>query len=57
MEKFFKNLLTGKDNVTYDIGRVSWLLGIVAVISLAVYEVMHTNIAVAIKTIPDVAKI
>ena len=44
MEKFFRNLLTGKDNVTYDIGRVSWLLGIVAVISLAVYEVMHTNI-------------
>jgi hypothetical protein len=40
-----KQLLTGKDNVTYDIGRVTWLLGFIAVISLAVYEVMHTTIS------------
>ena len=44
MKDVLKQLLTGKDNVTYDIGRVTWLLGFIAVISLAVYEVMHTNI-------------
>jgi hypothetical protein len=45
MQKFFKQLLTGKDNETYDIGRVTWLLGILAVIGLAIYEVMHTTIS------------
>jgi len=45
MKEFFKQLLTGKDNETYDIGRVTWLLGILAVISLAIYEVMHTNVS------------
>jgi hypothetical protein len=45
MKEFFKQLLTGKDNETYDIGRVTWLLGILAVIGLAVYEVMHTTIS------------
>ena len=45
MKEFFKQLLTGKDNETYDIGRVTWLLGIFAVIGLAIYEVMHTTIS------------
>jgi hypothetical protein len=41
VNKFFKNLLTGRDNLTYDLGRVLWalafLVGICAVIySLAV---------------------
>ena len=45
MKQFFKQLLTGKDNETYDIGRVTWLLGIFAVIGLALYEVMHTTIS------------
>ena len=45
MKDVLKQLLTGKDNVTYDIGRVTWLLGFIAVISLAVYEVMHTTIS------------
>jgi len=45
VKEFFKNLLTGKDNVTYDIGRVTWLLGIIAVISLAGYEVINTTIS------------
>jgi hypothetical protein len=40
-----KQLLTGKDNVTYDIGRVTWLLGFIAVISLAVYQVMYSTIS------------
>ena len=45
MKSFFKQLLTGRDNVTYDIGRVTWLLGIIAVISLAGYEVIHSNVS------------
>jgi hypothetical protein len=44
MQKIIKDLLTGKDNQTYDIGRVTWLLGFVAVIGLAGYEVMHGSV-------------
>ena len=45
MKDIFKQLLTGKDNETYDLGRVSWLVGMVAVISLAGYEVMHSSVS------------
>lgn len=45
MKDLLKQLLTGKDNATYDIGRVTWLVGFIAVISLAVYEVMHTSVS------------
>ena len=45
MKLFFKNLLTGKDNETYDIGRVTWLLGIIAVIGLAIYEVTIAQVS------------
>ena len=44
MNNLLKQLLTGKDNETYDIGRVTWLLGFIAIIALAIYEVMHTNV-------------
>ena len=46
MDKFFRQLLTGKDNETYDIGRFTWLVGTVAVIALAFYDVVngHVNI-------------
>jgi hypothetical protein len=45
MKEFFKHLLTGKDNQTYDIGRVTWLLGIVSVIGLAIYEVTTSQVS------------
>ena len=45
MKDVLQQLLTGKDNVTYDIGRVTWLLGFIAVISLAVYQVMYSTIS------------
>jgi hypothetical protein len=45
MNDFFKHLLTGKDNATYDIGRVTWLFGILAVIALAFYQVFHTAVS------------
>jgi hypothetical protein len=44
MNEILKQLLTGKDNATYDLGRVTWLLGFVAVIGLAGYEVMHGSV-------------
>jgi hypothetical protein len=45
MKTILKQLLTGKDNQTYDIGRVSWMLGIVSVIAIAFYEVMHSSVS------------
>ena len=45
MNTILKQLLTGKDNQTYDLGRVSWLVGMVAVILLAAYEVMHSTVS------------
>ncbi len=44
MKEILRQLLTGKDNATYDISRVTWLLGTIAVIALAGYEVMRDNI-------------
>ena len=45
MKEVLKQLLTGKDNQTYDLGRVSWLIGMIAVIGLAFYEVMHAQVS------------
>ena len=45
MNTFFKNLLTGKDNSTYDIARVTWLLSTIAIIALAAYEVTTAQIS------------
>lgn len=45
MKEIFKQLLTGKDCKTYDLARVTWLLGFIAVIALASYEVMHNSVS------------
>lgn len=45
MSEILKQLLTGKDNQTYDLGRVSWLVGMLAIILLAAYEVMHNTVS------------
>ena len=38
----FTHLLTGKDNVTYDIARVAWMVSLLAVLAVAGYQVvMH----------------
>jgi hypothetical protein len=34
-----KQLLTGKDNATYDIARVAWFVSILAVLGVAGYQV------------------
>lgn len=44
MREILRQLLTGKDNQTYDLARVTWLLGFVAVIGLAGYEVIHGSV-------------
>ena len=46
MSDILKQLLTGKDCQTYDIGRVTWLISLLAVIALAFYEVMHSTISI-----------
>jgi hypothetical protein len=46
MSQIIKQLLTGKDNETYDIGRVTWLISIVAVIALAFYQVMNNAVSI-----------
>jgi hypothetical protein len=35
-----KQLLTGKDNATYDIARVAWFVSILAVLCVAGYQVL-----------------
>ena len=31
---------------TYDIGRVTWLISLIAVIALAFYEVLHNTVSI-----------
>jgi len=45
MKQILKQLLTGKDNATYDLARVTWLFGFVAIIVLAGYEVMRSSVS------------
>lgn len=46
MSEILRQLLTGKDNETYDIGRVTWLISLIAVIALAFYEVMNNSVSI-----------
>jgi hypothetical protein len=42
-----KQLLTGRDNKTYDIARVSWMVSLFAILFIAGYEVyMHGTIGI-----------
>ena len=45
MKEIVRQLLTGKDGVTYDIARVTWLLGTITVIALAAFEVSTAQIS------------
>jgi len=40
---FFRHLLTGKDNQTYDIGRILWLLSGLVFLALSIYDVLQGN--------------
>ena len=41
MKKMFRDSLTGKDNLTYDIGRVSWFLAYIIYFILAVASIFQ----------------
>jgi hypothetical protein len=43
VNKIINDLLTGKDNQTHDLGRWTWLIGFVAIIAIATYEVMQSK--------------
>jgi hypothetical protein len=45
MKAFFQQLLTGKDNQTYDIARVTWLVGFVAIIAIAGFEAIRLSVS------------
>ena len=47
-----KQLLTGKDNQTYDIARVAWAISILAVLSVAGYQVI-TNGTVSLRELAE----
>jgi hypothetical protein len=47
-----KQLLTGKDNQTYDIARVAWAISILAVLSVAGYQVIM-NGAVSLRELAE----
>lgn len=44
MKKFFRDILTGCDNQTYDIGRVGILLGLLSLVGLEVQQIIITKI-------------
>ena len=43
MKDILKQLLTGKDNQTHDLGRWTWFIGFIAVIAIAIYEVIQSK--------------
>jgi hypothetical protein len=43
MNKIVNDLLTGKDNQTHDLGRWTWFIGFIAIIAIAIYEVMQSK--------------
>jgi hypothetical protein len=43
MNKILNDLLTGKDNETHDLGRWTWMVGFIAIIVIAIYEVMQAK--------------
>lgn len=43
MPSIVKQLLTGKDNQTLDLGRVSWAICLFAVIGFAIFQLIHSE--------------
>jgi len=48
----FKHLLTGKDNQTYDIARVAWMVSLGAILFAAGYQVI-THGAVSLRELAE----
>jgi hypothetical protein len=45
MKEFLNQLLTGKDNQTQDIARWSWMICLLTVVVIAIYESTHSSIS------------
>jgi hypothetical protein len=45
MKQILKQLLTGKDNETYDLGRVTWMLGTFAILIFAAYQITSAQVS------------
>lgn len=43
MKRFFRLLLTGRDNKTYEIGRVLLFLGVLCFLFLSVYDALTSH--------------
>jgi hypothetical protein len=43
VNEILTHLLTGKDNKTHDIARWSWMVGFIAIICIAIYEVLQSH--------------
>jgi hypothetical protein len=43
VNKIVNDLLTGKDNQTHDLGRWTWFIGFIAIIAIAIYEVIQSK--------------
>ena len=43
MNDVIKQLLTGKDNQTHDLGRWTWMAGFISIICIAIYEVVQSK--------------
>jgi hypothetical protein len=52
MKNVMLNLLTGKDNQTFDIARVAWLVSLCAVLFVAGYQVF-THGAVSLRELAE----
>jgi hypothetical protein len=49
---FLKNIVTGKDNETHDIGRWSWVLSFLAVVIIGIWQVVNGN-AVSLRELAE----
>ena len=49
---FLKNIVTGKDNETHDIGRWSWVLSFLAVVIIGLWQVIDGN-AVSLRELAE----
>jgi len=43
MKKFFRDILTGCDNQTYDVGRVGMFIGLISLIGLEIQQIIITH--------------
>jgi hypothetical protein len=40
---FIKHIFTGKDNATFDVGRLLWALGVLVFLGISIYSVAKGN--------------